>query len=129
MLAGIYSTLILLGQGIHLYLRFWSSHSNTLRSRYDDWTVLDYVFNFYPGILILLGCLGLVMMKRWAVYLFGVLFAARLYEFAAALFRDVPDDVTHMVWANHSFSLLVAAIAFFYSGNLWRKGILRTGVY
>jgi hypothetical protein len=128
-IVGVYSTLILLSYAIQFYMRFRSSYSEALEARYADWTLLDHVFSYYPGILILLGCLGLVMMKRWAVYVFGVLLALRLRELAVALVRDISPDAAFLVWVTHAFSLLTAAVAFLYALHLWRKGILRTGAY
>lgn len=128
-LVGLYSTLILLSFGTQVYFRFWSEYSGMLEAKYEGWTLLDYVIMYYPGILILLGCLGLVMLKRWALYVFGALLALRLREFVVILFRDIAPDTAHMVWPSHAFSLLTAMIAFFYALRLWKKEILRKGVY
>jgi hypothetical protein len=125
----LYSSLILLSYAIQFYMRFHSQYGHTLEARYADWTLLDHVISHYPGILILLGCLGLVLMKRWPVYVFGLLLALRLREFAMSFFRDVPPEAVWLVWVSHAFSLFTAAVAFFYALHLWRKGMLRRGVY
>jgi hypothetical protein len=129
-LVGVYSTLILGSFAFTIYLQFWSSYSDKFGARFADWTLLDYAISYHPGILILLGCLGLVMLRRWAVYVFGVLLALRLRELAMALLRDdLPEDAVILVWLPNAMFLATAAIAFFYALHLSRKGTLRKGVY
>jgi hypothetical protein len=128
-LVGLYSAMVLLSFGTAIYLRYFSSFSARLQDRHADWTVLDYVFVYYPGILVLLGCVGLVMLRRWAVYPFALLLGARLRDLVLALLREWDPDVPEMmVWFPHTVHPALAAIAFFYALHLWRNGTLRKGV-
>jgi hypothetical protein len=110
------------------YLHFWSDHSARLQALYADWTLLDYAIKFYPVWLTVLGCVGLVMLRRWAVYVFGVFFALRLRECVLPFFReDSPDVSALIVWLPRVVLLLVPAIAFLYGLYLWKKGTFRKG--
>lgn len=118
-IVGLYSTLVLVSFATTIY---------RLQARQADWTLPDHAYLHAPGILILLGCLGFVLLRRWAVYAFGLLLALRLREFAAAFFMDEISDV-FLVWVPRAMHLSLAALAFFYGLHLWRKGPLREGVY
>jgi hypothetical protein len=128
-LVGLYSSMILLSFGTAIYMRFWSSYSDRLQAQHADRTLLDYAIQYHPGILVLVGCLGLVMLRRWAAYVFGILLALRLREFVAALFRDeMANAPAFLIWPSHIMSLSLATIAFSYSLYLWKKGTLRKGM-
>lgn len=84
----------------------------------------------YPGLLILLGCVGLVMLRRWAVYVFAVLLVLRLREAVFRLPEDQhPDAPPILLWLPLVMTIVPPLIALLYALYLARKGTLRREVW
>lgn len=128
-IVGLYSSLILANYAFMVYMRFWSNHRSRFEAMYADWTLLDYATRYYPGVLILIGCAGLVMLRRWAVYVFALLLILRLRESALRFFADQhPDAPPILLWLPHVMMIVPPLLVFLYALHLARKGTLRKGI-
>jgi hypothetical protein len=127
---GLLMTPLLANYALQIYVRFWSSYRSQLEARHADWTLLDYVVRHYPGVLILIGCIGLVMLRRWAVHVFAILVVLRLREAVFRLLEDQQPDVPPIVlWLPLVMMIVPPSIGLLYSLYLARKGTLRKGFW
>ena len=125
-LVGLYSALVLGQFGLLVYMRFWGSLRSSLAAKYADWTILDFAATYYPSVLLLIGCVGLVMLRRWALCAFGILLILRLREVALLFFRDdVPEEQVFIFWLPRLIAVVIAAIPTLYALHLVRSGTVK----
>lgn len=124
-----FSSLVCLNVAVQIYLRFWSSHRHTMAARYADWSLLDYAERFYPGLMIVVGCIGLVMLRRWALYVFGLLLLLRAWEVISIPLRDGFPESSGFLSLTVVARIIPPAIGCLYVWHLHRSGMLRKGVW
>lgn len=74
----------------------------------------------------LAGCVGLVMLKRWALYIFAVLAAVRLLDVVSVLIKvDAGDDGPMYLWLPLIVALALPIVPLLYCVRLTRTGMLR----
>ncbi len=124
-----FSSLVCLNVAVQLYLRFWSPHRHALAARYADWSLLNFAENFYPSLLIVVGCIGLLMLRRWALYAFGFLLLLRAWELVSVPFPGEFPESSGFLPLMVAARIIPPAIGFLYAWHLVRNGTLRKGVW
>lgn len=116
-----YSLFVALFVALQISLRIDEKYAHY----YSHMTLLDYLTQFYPIIVIAVGVLGLVLQKRWALYLFLGLMLLRVYQ--AMLTVDLPyGELSALTWWLGWLSpTLLLLPALLYSIRAVRKGVLR----
>lgn len=118
----IYSLFIALSVSMQVSIHF----SEKYGASFAHLTIFDYLINFYPLIVIAVGIIGLFMLKRWALYVFALLTAIRVYEFAWGIYIGNVSQLPDLAfWLSLIFPPLFLLPALIYTMYAVKTGVLR----
>lgn len=93
---------------------------------FSQLTIFDYMFQFYPLIILAIGITGLFMMRRWALYVLVIFMGSRILDVACTLWLGNVHGLPELAFIlGILFPLLLPIPLLVYSIYAFKKGLLR----
>ncbi len=121
-IAVLYLLFVVLFISIQTYIHF----NGKYQKAFSQLSVLDYIVRFYPVLILAAGVVGLLAIKRWALYVFVIFAASRFFDAICMVWtgnvHKLPEKAFYL---GILFPLLLPLPPLIYSIYAFRKKILQ----